>query len=115
MSKTSANLLPLCSKQQLGQLKRLYGQEVLEGIWPQPLPIDNGAIAMGHAWGLRPVVPGHTDGIALPPGVLQNRSLEGAFVSLMIESLSVPVPMVYEGEVVRQVRPLSPLCTSYPQ
>lgn len=88
----------------------------MDGVWAKKLVVDHGAAAMvrdaDQQWDLKPILPGHIDGLSVPPGILLNNDLENGFLSFMIESVSAPFPMVYEGDIVRRVRgqtsPVSP-------
>ena len=63
---------------QVGQWKRLYDQDTLN-VWNEPMPINNGAALLAEAYpweGRTPLLPGHIDGLSVPPGLLDTAPLD---------------------------------------
>ncbi|KAM3567595.1 hypothetical protein VYU27_010264, partial [Nannochloropsis oceanica] len=91
----------------VGQWKRLYGMETLN-VWQAPMPIDRGATRLhaAYPWERQPLLPGYIDGLSVPPGLLHGAPLDTTYLSLFMESLNAPFPVIYEKDVRRWGIPL---------
>ena len=56
-------------------MKKYTGLSVLRGMWRGDQPIDQGAEALmgdDSSWSHKPLLAGHMDGLAVPPGILNT-------------------------------------------
>jgi len=86
--------LPPSSSLKVGQWKRLYGKDTL-GVWQELMPIDQGAAKLhaAYPWERTPLLPGHIDGLSVPPGLLHDAPLQTVSPPSLPPSLPSPPPL----------------------